>query len=73
MIKKLAGVPGVARDAQWRNRIAVLCIMWQKTGGRNKLWKSVQSEMCAMLRTKGSSTYAKAHTCKKKKLASRVN
>jgi hypothetical protein len=26
-----------------------------------------QSEICAMLRTKGSSTYAKAHTCKKKK------
>jgi len=25
-----------------------------------------QSEICAMLRTKGSSTYAKAHTCKKK-------
>jgi len=23
----LAGVPGVARDDQWRNRIAILCIM----------------------------------------------
>jgi len=24
---QLAGVPGVARDDQWRNRIAILCIM----------------------------------------------
>jgi len=23
----LAGVPGVARDDQWRNRIAMLCII----------------------------------------------
>jgi hypothetical protein len=23
----LAGVPGVARDDKWRNRIAILCIM----------------------------------------------
>jgi len=23
----LAGVPGDARDDQWRNRIAILCIM----------------------------------------------
>jgi hypothetical protein len=29
--------------------------------------------MCAMLRTKGSSTYAKTHTCKKKKAASQMN
>ena len=29
--------------------------------------------MCAMLCTKGSSTYAKAHTCKKKKGASQMN
>jgi hypothetical protein len=28
-----------------------------------------QSEICAILRTKGSSTYAKAHTCKKNKKA----
>jgi len=40
-----------------------------KTGGRNKLCKCVQNEICAMIRTKGSSTYAKAHTCKKKKKA----
>ena len=25
--KLLAGVPGVARDDQWLNRIAILCIM----------------------------------------------
>jgi len=23
----LAGVPGVARDDQWRNRMAILCII----------------------------------------------
>jgi len=28
----LAGVPGVARDDQWRNRIAILCTMYQKRG-----------------------------------------
>jgi hypothetical protein len=39
-----------------------------KTGGRNKLCKCV-SEICAMLLMNGSSTYAKAHTCKKKKAA----
>jgi len=44
-----------------------------KTGGRNKLFKCVQSEICAMLRAKGSSTCAKAHTCKKKKAASWMN
>jgi len=32
-----------------------------------------QSEICAMLRTKGSTTYAKAHTCKKKKAALWMN
>ena len=26
-MKLLAGVPGVARDDQWRNRIAILCII----------------------------------------------
>jgi hypothetical protein len=25
--RKLAGVPGVARDDKWRNRRAILCIM----------------------------------------------
>jgi hypothetical protein len=29
--------------------------------------------MCAMLRTKGSSTYAKTHRCKKKKEVSEMN
>jgi hypothetical protein len=29
-----------------------------------------QSEICAVLRTKGSTIYTKAHTCKKKKAAS---
>jgi hypothetical protein len=43
-----------------------------KTGRRNKLCKCV-SEICAMLRMKGSSTYAKAHTCRKKKAASWMN
>jgi hypothetical protein len=28
----LAGVPSVAGDDQWRNRIAILCIMSQKQG-----------------------------------------
>ena len=37
----LAGAPGVARDDQWRNRIAILCIMQQK-GGRYKLWKCIR-------------------------------
>jgi hypothetical protein len=36
----------------------VYCVT--KSGGRNKLCKCV-SEICAMLRMKGFSTYAKAH------------
>jgi hypothetical protein len=32
-----------------------------------------QSEICVMLRMKESSTYAKAHMCKKKKAASGMN
>jgi len=32
-----------------------------------------QSEICAMLRTKWSTTYAKAHTCKNKKAVSWMN
>jgi hypothetical protein len=29
---QLAGVPGVARDVEYQNRIAILCIMLQKQG-----------------------------------------
>jgi hypothetical protein len=48
----------------------VYCVT--KTGGQNKFCKCV-GEICAMLRMKGSSTYAKAHTCKKKKIGCTVN
>ena len=41
-----------------------------KKGVTEQIVKMYQSEICAMLRTKGSTTYAKAHTCKKKKAAS---
>ena len=44
-------------------------VYYVKKRGTEEIVEMYRSEICAMLRTKGSTTYAKAHMCKKKKAA----
>jgi hypothetical protein len=86
---QLAGVPGVAQDDQWRNRIAILCL-YNKEGGWNKLWKCIRVKYAPCYVRKSPQLTQKhtrarrgrqhrewiqclVHTCKKKKAASWIN